>query len=67
MAAEGFHMKPFGFEPNEEGDLEFMTVNTDFEINSFEDYQQVMHYLVQIALDNPGVMPILTFNHEAGS
>ena len=67
MATEGADMKPFGYDTDDNGDLNFTTVETDFDVQSFEDYQQLMNYLVQIAIDNPGVMPILTFSHESGS
>jgi len=57
----------FGFEPDDNGDINFMTVSTEHPIHNFEEYMEFFKAFVQLAEDNPGIMPILTFNHEAGS
>ena len=51
----------FGFEPDENGDIQFMTVTTDFPITCFAEYMEWFSALVQLAQDNEGIMPIATF------
>lgn len=48
----------FGFEPNEDGQIEFMTVHSDFEIHNFEEYMLFFKQLVELATLNAGIMPI---------
>lgn len=54
----------FGFELDDNDDLNFMTVQLEGEINSFEDYIDAFNALVQLALENVGYMPIITFPHN---
>lgn len=56
----------FGFGTDENGYIQFMQVYTDFEVNNFEDYKEVFKTLHMIALENPGVMPILVFGENNG-
>lgn len=51
----------FGFEPDENGDINFMTVGTEFQVTCFAEYMEWFAALVQLANDNPGIMPIATF------
>ena len=51
----------FGFEPDEDGMINFMTVQLECEVNNFQDYMEVFKALVQLSLDNAGIMPIVTF------
>lgn len=51
----------FGFEPDEDGLINFITIQTEFDITSFEAYMEWFGALVQVAYDNPGYMPIVTF------
>lgn len=55
----------FGHQPDDNGDINFITVYTDFEVNNYEDYQTLMDYLVQLALQKE-VMPILRFGDGNG-
>ena len=57
----------FGFELDDNGDLNFMTVQLESEVNNFKDYMEVFSALVQIAMDNVGYMPIITFPDEKPS
>lgn len=51
----------FGFEPDENGDIRFETIQTDFQIENFEDYGEfVRAYFLRVAEDR-SVMPIITF------
>lgn len=54
----------FGFKPDDNGDLNFFTVSTNWEVNNYEDYQELFKYLVELAETNPGIMPILVFTNE---
>ena len=54
----------FGFEPDENGDINFQTISTDWLIRNYEEYQQLFALMVHIAESNPGVMPILVFSDE---
>jgi len=68
MAVENIDMSEnFGFKPDENGDINFMTVSTEHPIHNFEEYMEFFEAFVQLAEDNPGIMPILTFNDESGS
>lgn len=51
----------FGFEPDEDGLINFITIQSEFDITSFEAYMEWFSALVQVAYDNPGYMPIVTF------
>lgn len=51
-----------GYEPDDEGYLRFMTVETDFVVTSLEQSVELFYYLAKLAVENPGYMPILTFN-----
>lgn len=64
MSREGVNPEGFGFEPDENGDTNFLSVYTDFEVNSFDDYKEVFKKLFSIAIENPGIMPILVLNDE---
>ncbi len=68
MAAKAIYMSElFGFEPDENGDINFLTVSTNWLISNYEEYQELFKYLVELGEQNPGVMPILTFKNESGS
>lgn len=56
----------FGFGTDEDGYIQFMKVYTDFEVTSFEAYKELFKKLHMIALENPGVMPILVLQDESG-
>lgn len=58
------HTPDFGFGSDNEGFVNFMTVESDFTIHNFEEYMAFMHQLVRIAEDNPGIMPIYRPGHE---
>lgn len=48
----------FGYEPDDNGDVHFLTVESDFVIHDFNEYMAFMAKLVQIAEQNEGVMPV---------
>lgn len=51
----------FGYEPDENGEIVFETITTDFEIYDFDSYGDfVKAYFHRIAGNNQ-VMPIVTF------
>lgn len=52
------HLPDFGFEPDDDGFVEFMTVQSDFVVTNFQEYMLFMRKLVEIAEDNPDIMPI---------
>lgn len=56
-------MEAFGFGTDENGDINFMEVRTDFEVTDFETYKELFKQLFKIAIENPGVMPVPVF-HE---
>lgn len=58
---EDFNPQGFGFIPDENGDISFITLQTEFQITNFEEYKEWFGALVQVAVDNPGYMPIATF------
>ena len=49
----------FGYEPDEHGDLEFMTVRAEFIATNFAEYTMLFTKLVELA--EPNVMPVLIF------
>lgn len=51
----------FGFMPDENGDINFITIQCEFTVHSFPEYMEWFAALVQVAYDNPGFMPIVTF------
>lgn len=51
----------FGFEPDDEGNINFLTIQSDYKPTSFEEYQELFAELVKVAVVNPGFMPIMTF------
>lgn len=57
----------FGFELDDNDDLNFMTVQLEGEINNFQDYMDAFTALVQLSIQNAGVMPIITFPYEKPS
>lgn len=56
-----FNPEGFGFVPDENGDINFVTLETEFVMTNFEEYMEWFAALVQVAYDNPGFMPIATF------
>lgn len=57
--------KLFGFEPDENGNIEFMTVETDVVVHNFVEYMELFKALVQVAEDYDNrFMPIIIFNDE---
>lgn len=59
---EDFNPQGFGFMPDENGDISFVTLQTEYVIQHFQDYMtEWFPALVQVAEDNPGYMPIVTF------
>lgn len=58
---EDFNPEGFGFMADENGDVSFVTLQTEFQITNFEEYKEWFKALVQVAVDNPGYMPIVTF------
>lgn len=56
----------FGFQPDEDGHFNFMTIQLEVEIENFQDYMGVFSALVQMAVDNAGYMPIITFDQRYG-
>lgn len=59
---EDFNPQGFGFMPDENGDISFITLQTEYAIQHFQDYMDNWFpALVQVAEDNPGYMPIATF------
>ena len=58
---EDFNPEGFGFMADENGDVSFVTLQTEFQITNFEEYKEWFKALVQVAVDNPGYMPIATF------
>lgn len=52
----------FGFEPDEDGNINFLTIQSDYKPTSFEEYQELFAELVKVAVVNPGYMPIMTFD-----
>lgn len=61
MVKEMSSPETFGFEPDENGDIRFITIQTEFDITCFPEYMEWFAALVQVAYDNPGYMPIVTF------
>lgn len=59
-------MEAFGFGTDNDGNINFMEVRTDFKVVDFESYKELFKTLHMIALENPGVMPILVFTNEQG-
>lgn len=57
----------FGFELDDDDNLSFMTVQLESEVTNFKDYMEVFDALVQIAVQNAGIMPIITFPYEKPS
>ena len=41
-----------------------MKVYTEFQVTDFESYKELFKTLHMVALENPGVMPILVLNDE---
>ena len=54
----------FGFGTDEDGYIQFMKVYTEYQVTDFESYKELFKTLHMIALENPGVMPILVLNDE---
>lgn len=54
----------FGFDADENGDIKFMTFETDFIVANFEHYMELVQEVGRIMLDYPGVMPILKLNYD---
>lgn len=50
-----------GYERDDEGRIEFMTVQCEFEINDFEDYMMMFKALVELSEKHENVMPIVVF------
>ena len=51
----------FGFEPDEDGNINFLTIQTDYKPTNFEEYRELFNEMVKVAVTNPGFMPIMTF------
>lgn len=51
----------FGFEPDDDGMINFITIQTEFIVHNFEQWTELFSELVKVAYDNPGFMPIITF------
>lgn len=51
----------FGFDADKDGNVNFITIQTEFNITCFPEYMEWFAALVQVAYDNPGYMPIVTF------
>lgn len=51
----------FGFLPDEDGNISFMTVQTEFIVHNLEEWGELFAKLVELSYQNSGVMPILTF------
>lgn len=51
----------FGFEPDAEGFVQFMTIQLQTEVHCFAEYMEVFDAMVELAMQNAGVMPIITF------
>lgn len=58
-------MMDFGYPPDENGQTEFMTVETDFVVTDFESYMELYMYMVQLIEKHTPAMPIPRLNHEA--
>lgn len=56
-----FNPEAFGFIPDDEGNINFMTIQTDFIVHNFEQWTELFSELVKVAYQNPGIMPIITF------
>ncbi len=56
-----FNPEGFGFMPDKDGNINFMTIQTEFVVTNFEQWNELFAALVQVAYDNPGFMPIITF------
>jgi hypothetical protein len=55
----------FGFEPDENGNIEFMTIKTECVIHDFEQYMELFSELVRIANDYDNrFMPVIIFDDE---
>lgn len=54
----------FGVEPDEDGFVHFMTVETEFPIRSPEESKEMLEALGELALQNPGYLPILRVHYE---
>ena len=52
----------FGYPLDDNGDIRFMQVYSDYEVDNFEAYKELFKRLHMIALENPGFMPILVLN-----
>ena len=51
----------FGFEPDENGQINFITIQCEYEVHCFAEYMEWFMALVKVADDNRGFMPIVTF------
>lgn len=59
---EDFNPEGFGFVPDANGDIKFLTIQCEYVIQHFQSYMsEWFPALVQVAYDNPGYMPIVTF------
>lgn len=56
-----FNPEGFGFMPDKDGNINFMTIQTEFIVTNFEQWTELFSELVKVAYDNPGFMPIITF------
>ena len=54
----------FGFELDDNDELNFMTVQLEVPVQCFAEYMEVFDALVQLAVQNAGIMPIITFPNE---
>lgn len=55
----------FGFEPDENGFVQFMTVETECKVHSFAEYMELFKALVEVAEDYDNrFMPVIVFNNE---
>lgn len=55
----------FGFEPDENGQIEFMTIKTEHIVHDFEQYMELFMELVRIADDYGNrFMPVIIFDDE---
>ena len=54
----------FGFEPDDDGMINFMTVQLECDVSCFAEYMEVFDALVRLSIDNAGIMPIITFPHR---
>ena len=54
----------FGIEPDENGDIRFMTVDTEEIVQDSEQSRLMFQALGELALQNPGFLPILRLHYD---